>query len=318
MSEQNSDRGDNIEVIDTAAEEARAAAAAAEAKAAEDAAKAEAEAKAEAKEAEEAKKAEESKDDEAPRDDKGRFIPKSRFDEAVTKERAAREQAERELAALKSQMAQVDKNADIEKIEAEIVDLEKAHAKAVLDGDVDKAAELAGQIRVKERTVQIAQNPATPEKIKEEMREELRWESTVEKLETTYPMLKPGGEEYDQDIVDMVLATQQNYVVNKHMPPSAALLAAAEKIMAKIMPPSRDEGKREGLDAGKEAVKDREKRQIDKNLETIAKQPPDTSDAGLDSDKAGMTKDIDVTKLSSEEFSNLPETTKARLRGDLL
>lgn len=315
MSDNVVDRGDNLEVNNAAAEEAAAAAAVEAAKAAEKPAE---DAKVEGgKAAEGEDKAAEAKG-EAPRDEKGRFIPQSRFNEVVAKERTAREQAERELAELKSQMAQVSKNADIEKIETEIVDLEKAHAKAVLDGDVDKAAELAGQIRVKERTVRIAQEENVPERIKEEMREELRWESTVEKLEGTYEQLKPGGEKYDQDIVDMVLATQRVYVTEKRMAPSAALLAAAEKVMGKIMPAATDGGKSEGLEAGKAAAADREKKQIEKNLETIKKQPPDMSDAGLDSDKAGMTKDIDVSKLSSAEFAALPEATKSRLRGDMI
>ncbi len=264
----------------------------------------------------EAKPAEPAAETEEPqRDDKGRFIPKSRFDEAVTKERMARETAERELAALKSQLAQVDKNADIEKIEVEINSLELARAKAVLDGDVEKAAELAGQIRIKERTVRISQEEGVPEKIKEEMREELRWESAVEKLESTYEALRPGTDTYDQDKVDIVLATQKFYVDAKRMTPSAALVLAAEKVMGEAKAP---EAKKDGLEAGKNAATDRQKAQIDKNLDTIKKQPADMSDAGLDSDKAGMTKEIDVSKLTSEEFAQLPESTKARLRGDMI
>lgn len=314
MSEQTVDRGDDLEVKaaeETGAEEAQGVKVETSESEAKEGAKAESEAK------EDAKGEPEAKENDPPRDESGRFIPVSRHKQVLDNERAARESAERELAALKKQIAQVDRNADIDKIELEIKGLEKEHAKSVLDGDVDKAAELAGQIRVKERAIQIASNVNVPEKIKEEMREELRWESTVERLEAAYPMLKPGSEEYDQDIVDMVLATQQSNVHNKHMTPSAALLSAAEKIMAKLMPPSRDEGKREGLEAGK-GTQDREKRQTQKNLETLKKQPPDLTDAGLDSDKAGMTKDIDVRKLTSEEFANLPESTKARLRGDLL
>jgi hypothetical protein len=308
VSENAVDRGDSLELNNTAAEDA-----AAETKVAASAAE---ETKVEAPATEEAKPVETK--EEAPRDDKGRFIPQSRFNEVVAKERGAREQAERELAELKAQMAQVSKSADMEKIEAEIIELEKAKAKALLDGDVDKVAELAGQIRVKDETVRISKQENVPERIKEEMREELRWESTIEKLEGTYPQLKAGGEKYDQDIVDMVLATQSVYVNEKRMTPSAALLSAAEKVMAKIMPAATDGVKSEGLDAGKDVVADREKKQIEKNLDTIKKQPADMSDAGLDSDKAGMTKDIDVRKLSSAEFAALPDATKARLRGDMI
>ena len=261
---------------------------------------------------------EEKNGGESPRDDKGRFIPKSRFDEAVTRERIAREAAERELAELKAQLKQVDRNADVDKIEAEIVELEKARDKALLDADTEKSAALAAQIRMKVETVNIARQENVPERIKEEMREELRWESTVKSLEDAYAELKPGGEIYDQDIVDMVLVTQRELQRAQRMAPSAALMAAAEKVMGKIKTITERASKNSGLDAGKVALDDRTKAQVQKNLDTMKKQPPDMNDAGLDSDKAGQVRDIDVTKLTGEEFANLPESTKARLRGDLL
>jgi hypothetical protein len=55
------------------------------------------------------------------------------------------------------------------------------------------------------------------------------------------------------------------------------------------------------------------------NIKDAKKQPPDLSDSGVDSSKQGKTtEDIDVTRLSMEEFDALPDTTKARLRGDFV
>jgi hypothetical protein len=58
--------------------------------------------------------------------------------------------------------------------------------------------------------------------------------------------------------------------------------------------------------------------QVKKNLDTQARQPASMRDVGMDSDKAGVKGDIDVSKLSADEFAALPESTKAKLRGDLL
>ena len=120
------------------------------------------------------------------RDDQGRFIPKGRFDEAVGKERAARETAERKLAELQATLKQVDRNANAEKLESEIVGLEKQHSKLLLDGDHEKAAELMSQIRLKERTIAIQEATHLTASVKNEMREERRYDAAVESLEATY------------------------------------------------------------------------------------------------------------------------------------
>lgn len=267
----------------------------------------------------EPKEPEDKQEDDKPRDDKGRFIPVDRHKTILEKEREAREATERELQELKKQLAQVDKNADVEKIEAELLDMTKARDKALMDGELDKAAELASQIRVKERALNVHNDENLTAQIKEQMREEIRWETTIEKLESTYEVLNPKHENFDEDIVDLILAKQRVNVSEKHMSPSQALLAAAETVMRKFSPP-KSEPKEEpkGLDAGRDTMKDRKEAQLAKNIDAAKKQPPDMSDVGMDSDKAGMTKDIDVSKLTSEEWANLPAATKARLRGDLL
>ena len=64
---------------------------------------------------------------------------------------------------------------------------------------------------------------------------------------------------------------------------------------------------------------DRKQEQVAKNLDTAKRQPASMKDVGLDSDKAGMSSNLpDISKLSAEEFDALPESTKARMRGDIL
>lgn len=257
--------------------------------------------------------------DDAPRDEKGRFtasIPKARFDEAVGKERQARELAERQLAELQAQLKQVDRNADTEKLETEIKDLEKQHASALLKGDVDAAADLMGQIRLKERTIQIQTSTHLSSQAKDQAREEVRMDAAIERLEKTYEVLNPEHESYDQGLVNLILASQRFLIDNQRLAPSAALVQATEEVMGRFGT-KKEAPAKGGLAAGK-GPEDRKAAAVAKALEAAGKQPPDTKDVGLDSDKAGMTRDIDVSKLTMEEFNALPETTKSRLRGDMI
>ena len=250
------------------------------------------------------------------RDEKGRFIPTSRHKQILENERAGREAAERKLAELQASLKQIDRNADTEKLEAEIVGLEKQHSKLLLDGDHEKAAELMTQIRLKERTIAIQQATHLSERAKNDAREEVRMDTAIATLETTYEELNPESEKFDQDLVDFVLGTQQSLITSERLSPSAALLKAAQKVMAKLGARAEPDTSK-GLAAGKVA-QDRKQAQVEKNVETAKRQPPTMKEVGIDSDKAGVTAKVDYTKLTAEEREALPAATRARLRGDEL
>ena len=311
----NLDRGDDLEATQATADEVVAAEAAAT-KIAEETAASEAAEAAEKTAADEAAAAL-AKDDK-PRDKDGKFakeisIPKGRVDEMVRNERLGREAAERRATELEDKLRQTDRGVVTSQIEEEILAFEKDHAKAILDGNAEKAAELAGKIRINERLIQTASNTQMTAQAKDQAREEIRLDLTIEKLEAEYPQLTEGSESFDQDAVDMVLASQKMYIDRDRMTPSAALALAAEKVMSKLSTPA-DKTESSGL--GKAKVADRKEAQVDKNIKTAAAQPANMKDSGLDADKKGMTDNIDPTKLSMSEFDALPEATKSRLRGD--
>ena len=255
----------------------------------------------------------------AARDDKGRFtaaIPKARFDEAVNKERDARLLAERQLAELQATLQQVDRNADAQKLEADIVELEKAHASALLKGDVDGAAETAAKIRMMERTINIQTSSTMSSQAKDQAREEVRMDAAIERLEKTYDVLNPEKQDtYDQGLVNLILASQRYLIDNERLLPSAALVKATEEVLGRFGKTAAAPADK-GLGAGKGG--DRKQSAVDKALAAAGKQPANLKDAGVDSDKAGMRSDIDPSKLTQEEFAALPEATLKRLRGDML
>jgi hypothetical protein len=308
------DTADTAEAAKVAADETAAAAAAA--------------AEAVKVAADEAEKTKEQTRDEAgkfvKKDDKGASIPKARFDEAVGKERARAEAAEARARQLETQQKAVDRGADIAVTETKIQALELESSKAELDGNVEKMAQLKRDIRLLERSITTNTSTRTSEQIKDELREEMRVDLTIEWLETLHPVLDSAHESYDQDIVDLVLASKRDLMARERLTPSKALETAATKVLSKIAPPVAkaedppEPGEKEGLKSADKGT-NRELAQKQKNLETVKKQPADMRDSGIDSDKAGQTKELPpADKLSYEEFAALPETTKARMRGDLL
>lgn len=319
------DRGDDVippsTIDDTPVDGAKDEAAAAEAAAAEALA---AEAAAKAEKGEKGEKGEDDTEgDEQPRDEKtGKFakkdkeerIPKSRFDAAVDKERQAREAAEGRLKELESQLKTVDRNADNEKLEGEIKTLEQQHTKLMLDGEAEKAAAVMSEIRMKERQIGIASNAALTEQAKEQAREEMRMELTIERLEGTYEEFDPKHENFDEGLVEMVVALQ-NRKITQGLSPSKALMAAATEVMTRI---SSDGGKGDKGDKGLAAAAkgaDRKAEQVAKNLDAAKRQPASIKATGKDSDKAGETLPT-VAGMSMAEFAALPESTKSKLRGD--
>lgn len=266
---------------------------------------------------------EETEEDKHPKDKQtGKFeakIPKSRFDEAVGKEREAREAAERRAAALEQQLresaAQAKNTEQIEAMEAEVSQLEEQHAQLLLDGDVKKAAEVMKQIRHAERQIAKAEVTAETKQITSQALETERTNLVIAQLEAKYPQLNEQSEEFDERLVNFVLSEQQR-LMRQGFSRDSALQKATVDIMdvyGKKAEPAKEE---KGL--GKAAAADRKAEQVKKNLDTQKSQPASTKDVGLDSDKLGDKALPDITKMTQDEFNALPESTKARLRGDIL
>jgi len=261
------------------------------------------------------KAAPEAETAEPVRDDKGRFIPKARFDEAVTKERERRETAEREVAELRQQMQSVNRAADTTALEAQLVELRKADRRAIMDGDEDKSIELAAQIDRINRQIVIQESQSMSAQAQEGAREGIRVEMAIEKLESIYPVLKEGSETFDQGLVDLVLAAQNQLISRDRMAPSQALTKAATDIMSRFQPATKADDKPAGGLAGAKGA-DRAQAAKTKSVDAALRTPADTRDIGLDTDKAGMRDGVPVP-TSVDDLKAIPLATLKRMRGDL-
>jgi len=244
-------------------------------------------------------------------------IPVDRHESILDKERLAREAAEHRAEELEKQIRKVDQTEYSKQLDARIEALEDELESSRLDGDKEKTLSLARELRVLEREVSATAQQAVGNQARDQAREEMRLDLTIEKLEVQYPELQDGSDTYDQDIVDLVLATQRDLMGRLRMTPSIALETAVGKVMAKITPAASAD-KPAGLGAAKE-TNDRKQAQVTKNLDAAIKQPASMKDVGVNGDKLGQNKDVgEASTMSYEEFSALPATTKSKMRGDLL
>lgn len=315
------DKGDTLEALEEAlAEPATEEVAKEEAPAAEETSK-------------EEPSAEEEASEEPPRNDKGQFekkeakIPKSRFDEQVGKERAAREAAERRAEALEKQLSEqatnTQQSADIQALEDQATALYAKADEVLLDGDAKAAAELRNQARKIDKQVSAIEADARSRVTSSNVLEADRLESAIARLEADHPVLNPKSEMFDKSLVTYVLAEQQLLVKTEGYSPSAAMALAAQNVLGRFNPAASEAGDGEEADEKakglSKAAEERKTAQVRKNLSAAKAQPSNMKDVGLDSDKAGQNTGLpDVTKLSQEEFNALPEKTRARLRGDEL
>lgn len=256
------------------------------------------------------------KTDDPARDDKGRFIPQDRHKAILEGERLKRETAERQLQELRGQLAQVDRGADVAKLEEKLAELRTQDRKAIMAGDEAKSIELAAAIDKLNRQIVLQQSTDMSERSRELAREDIRVDMAIEKLEIAYPQLRDGDDAFDPELTNIVLAEQRRLIAEESMSPSKALLSAAEKVMKRMAEPTpaaKEEPK--GLAAADKGTT-RDAAAKAKKLDAMLKTPPGTQDVGLDTDKAGM-KDGTPVPLTIADLAAIPEATLKRMRGDL-
>lgn len=271
--------------------------------------------------------AEEPAEEEQPRNEKGQFekkseakIPKSRFDEAVGKEREAREAAERRAAALEQQMqqaqAQRQMSADVEAMETKVAEMEKQYNQLLLDGEADKASDVMRQIRHMERAIATAEVENRTSQRTAQILESERMELAIAQLEAAHPILNPESESFDESLVNFVLAEQRRLMQTEGLAPSKAIAKAATTIVERYGPKAAPVEEQKGLS---KAAEDRKAEAVKRNIEVSKAQPASMKETGMDTDKAGLTSSLpDVSKMTKDEYDALPDSMKAKLRGDFV
>jgi hypothetical protein len=253
----------------------------------------------EEQEAEEEAEEEEEKEEPPKKEPR---IPKSRFDEAVQKEREKAIRAEErakyleerieQLIALQTDLAN-KQNKEVEVVEEFDFDAaEDRYAQLLIEGEVAEAARLRKDMeKARERRIQDLLKS-----VKEEAKATTKQLSIEEKKEVViqealskYAFLDDNSEEYNKEAVEEINFLAAGYEVKNKMPAHEALKKAIERIAAPLT---------KHVDTKKATAEKKTKK-----MEAMKKQPPETSSAKSVQEKTAD--DFDWDNMSQEEFRTL-------------
>lgn len=247
-----------------------------------------------------------------PADNNKVMIPKARFDEVNN----AKKLAEEENATLKAELeaARAGKAAPAAATEPQgeqneqqqptLSELEHQRLDAMMEGDMDKAVEIANQINAIIRAEARRDAVAELETRSTKSAEQSAVLSVVADVVAKYPALDDSHESANTEAIDELVELRDFYIQKKGMKPSEAISAAAEKI-AKIY----DLGQ-----TGEAPAVDPRTAQAIKRGAQIAATQPNTAAVGVGTRQdAGR---INIAAMTEEQFDALPEAEKRRMRGD--
>ncbi len=260
---------------------------------------------------------EETEEDEAG---KGK-IPYQRFKRVVD----ARKAAENQAAALRAQLAELrgpsKSESPVAKLQAQLDPLYEQVEDARGQGKTKEAAklqrqidEISGQIR-DIRTEEVSTRKALEVAVNTE------YATYVTEVETRFPKLNPDDDvEFDEDLAEEIREVTEGLMA-KGRTPKAALEKAVALFQHKLEPMTmKGKGEAKGDKKDEPAPKSKKeevvkaRNNVDKKIEAAKRLAPDLDSAGRDH-KGGK---INPMALSDKQWDDLPEETKARMRGDYL
>ncbi len=238
-------------------------------------------------------------------------IPKDRFDEVNERMK----NAEGEVKSLKAQLEIVveEKTPEPEPDPYDFASKEKEAMDALLEGDQDKYAEIRSEIRVAERDETLREARKISAQGDSELQETLTFEEAGAVIEGDYPQFVESSESYDSVAREEMLDLFVGYAKSGRYTRVQALQRAADKA-AKMYGLTAVSAQEKEIDDPKKVV-DIKTGDPKKKAEAANNQPPimETTHGGKSEEPK-----IDVPSMSDEEFDALPETTKSRLRGDVV
>jgi hypothetical protein len=246
-------------------------------------------------------------------------IPKSRFDQAVQKERERAAQYERELQKYREREQQQAAAANFEESQKQVKELLKQHSNLLADGDLEKASDVMEQVLQLRDDMAQARAQQLAENTRNSTKNEMRYDATVERIEAEYPEINPDADEFDQTAVRRVQMMMTGVMQNEGKDPATALQESVD-ILLKPLREARGQDLR--AKPSEEAVESglrRTQQQIDKNVRASNQQPPAGDALGKDHDRVGGPLDASAVKsMSFEDFLKVPDSELAKIRGDFI
>lgn len=258
---------------------------------------------------------EEEVEEEEPKDEgkakaskSGPMIPKSRFDQVLNKNKAL----QAKLDALEAKAGKPEG----EETEAEAYDFDAKEAEyqdLILDGETQKAAALRREIRAAERAEIVAEVAKSNTESNTQNRVADALQDAAQEWYDAYPPLNPDSENFDKDLTADIVRVRNGLIASG----SNAVDALNEAVELQLARRGLIEPEGQTQEKPKPAArKKRKKNTVAEKLKAQRSQPAEQNGEGA---ATRATEDeIDLDKLSDEEFDALPAKTLARLRGDIL
>lgn len=237
-------------------------------------------------------------------------IPKSRFDEAISKERSERAALQRQNEELLAKLGIKKQDDILAESRKQVDELETAYEEALFEGKKDDAKRLRRDLTNARSDLTNRMMEIEAEKIKADTAETIGFNYALDSVLETYPALDNKHPDYDVKL-DNRVATVFESMLRSGMRRVDALKQAVTLFVEYI--PAKGKGE------PKKLVKTRSVDSARKAHEAANKQPPDSNGVGksLDS-KGGRIKGSEISRLSDDEFEKLSEQELAELRGDKL
>lgn len=250
---------------------------------------------------------EEEADEEGEEPAEEHRIPKSRLDEVIQQREHERERAEWLQERLESLLSKEENKAAQVEDKFDYEAKEVAYTEAIITGEADTASKLRREIddhrqdatrALIEEARQEALKSATDES--RTQIEEEKFTSLVEVYEEKYPFLKNGGNDYNEEAVEVVNALMTGYMSN--MGKVASLKKAISQGVKMFGKPEKVVGKI------------RKSAAVKRNIQAAKQQPSKKSRGKRDN----TDDDVNVARISDKKFRALSQRERSELRGDFL
>jgi hypothetical protein len=245
----------------------------------------------------------------------GKYIPRHRYnfqrDQRLAAERQAQALQEelRKYQAYVQQMQQQQPQQERVDYDAKISEIDQQIEDARADGDTSKVSQLRAQQRKLEREAVMEQMYASmprqqqqqldPRQVIQQTSESLRLEQLIGQLEQQYPVLDETSDQFDAEMSDEIMNLYDS--LRQRMPLSAAMERAVSYVTkAHDISPATQ-------------TKAPARKSVERNIRAAAAQPPELDGVGMDSAKAGVTRSVDIAKMTQDQFEQLSDSEIEKL-----
>lgn len=234
-------------------------------------------------------------------------IPKSRFDEVNER----RKDAERRLAEMQKQQQGETQGETQPEIDFDFNAKEDEYQDAVLEGDKDKAKNIRAEIREAEGRLYEQRAQKNAKQTVEQSSEQQKLRTQIVEAQAEYPELDSNDNNFNQEANNEAMDLFESYKARGYAPSEAMSRAVDRTSRLYGLTPLSKRGEPQQEQQEQNQPSDKPSQQdVDKKTQTANKQPPQPQTRSQEDTTP------DIMSMSEEEFDNLPDAEKAKLRGD--